>query len=239
MDQHQFNQALTEFLAASPTPFHAVAQMAAQLADTGFERLDESEAWQLVPGGRYWLSRNDSSIIAWRMPTRCALSKSGFRMVGAHTDSPCLKVKPQPELHRHGYVQLGVEVYGGALLNPWFDRDLSIAGRVSYLSQRNEVAHALLDFTQAAAVIPSLAIHLDREANKSRSINAQTYLPPILGQTDEKPDFKALLHNGSKRMASPTCVRYWTTNCFSMTPSRRSLSAWQTSSLPRPAWTTC
>ena len=194
MDQHQFNQALTEFLASSPTPFHAVAQMAARLADTGFERLDESEAWQLVPGGRYWLSRNDSSIIAWRMPARCALSESGFRMVGAHTDSPGLKVKPQPELHRHGYVQLGVEVYGGALLNPWFDRDLSMAGRVSYLSQRNEVSHALLDFAQAVAVIPSLAIHLDREANQSRSINAQTYLPPILGQTDEKPDFKALLH---------------------------------------------
>ncbi len=194
MNQHQFNQALTEFLASSPTPFHAVAQMATRLSSAGFERLDESEAWQLVPGGRYWLSRNDSSIVTWRMPTRCALSESGFRMVGAHTDSPGLKVKPQPELHRHGYVQLGVEVYGGALLNPWFDRDLSIAGRVSYLSQRNEVAHALLNFTQAVAVIPSLAIHLDREANKSRSINAQTYLPPILGQTDEKPDFKALLH---------------------------------------------
>ena len=191
MDQHRFNQALTEFLASSPTPFHAVAQMAARLSDTGFERLDESEAWQLVPGGRYWITRNDSALIAWRMPTRCTLAESGFRVVGAHTDSPGLKVKPQPEVHRHGYVQLGVEVYGGALLNPWFDRDLSIAGRVSYLSRRNEVAHALLDFAQAVAVIPSLAIHLDREANKSRSINAQTYLPPILGQADEKPDFKA------------------------------------------------
>ena len=118
MDQHQFNQALIEFLASSPTPFHAVAQMAARLSDAGFERLDEAEAWQLVPGGRYWLSRNDSALIAWRMPTRCPLAESGFRLVGAHTDSPCLKVKPQPELHRHGYLQLGVEVYGGALLNP-------------------------------------------------------------------------------------------------------------------------
>ncbi len=194
MDQHQFNQALTEFLASSPTPFHAVAQMATRLSSAGFERLDESEAWQLAPGGRYWITRNDSAIIAWKMPMRCTLAEGGFRMVGAHTDSPGLKVKPQPELHRHGYLQLGVEVYGGALLNPWFDRDLSIAGRVSYLSQRNEVAHALLDFAQAVAVIPSLAIHLDREANQSRSINAQTYLPPILGQADEKPDFKALLH---------------------------------------------
>ncbi len=194
MDQHQLNHALIEFLAASPTPFHAVAQMAARLSDTGFEHLDESATWPLVPGGRYWLSRNDSSILAWRMPTRRAVAESGFRMVGAHTDSPGLKVKPQPEFQRHGCLQLGVEVYGGALLNPWFDRDLSMAGRVSYLSQRNEVAHALLDFAQAIAIIPSLAIHLDREANQHRSINAQTYLPPILGQTDEKPDFKALLH---------------------------------------------
>ena len=91
MDQHQFNQALIEFLAASPTPFHAVAQMAARLADAGFERLDEAEAWQLVPGGRYWLSRNDSALIAWRMPTRCKLAESGFRMVGAHTNSPGLR----------------------------------------------------------------------------------------------------------------------------------------------------
>ena len=196
MDQHQFNQKLIDFLASSPTPFHAVDQMAVRLSDAGFERLHEADAWQVVPGGRYFITRNDSSIIAWTMPTRGALAESGFRMVGAHTDSPCLKVKPQPELHRHGYVQLGVEVYGGVLLNPWFDRDLSIAGRVSYLNQGGDIRHGLIDFRQAVAIIPSLAIHLDRDANKSRSINAQTYLPPILGQTnkkDDKLDFKALL----------------------------------------------
>ncbi len=194
MDQHRFNQELIDFLASSPTPFHAVAQMAWRLSGAGFERLHEADAWQVVPGGRYLITRNDSSIIAWTIPTRRLLPESGFRMVGAHTDSPCLKVKPQPELHRQGYIQLGVEVYGGVLLNPWFDRDLSIAGRVSYLNQRGDIAHVLIDFSQAVAIIPSLAIHLDREANQNRSINAQTYLPPILGQTGEKPDFRALLH---------------------------------------------
>ena len=193
MDQERFNQELVDFLAASPTPFHAVEQMAVRLAQAGFMQLHEADAWQLVPGGRYFTTRNDSSLIAWRMPAKSGLAESGFRMVGAHTDSPCLKVKPNPEMHKHEYVQLGVEVYGGVLLNPWFDRDLSIAGRVSYLTQAGAVAHGLIDFIQPVAIIPSLAIHLDREANKSRSINAQTYLPPILGQATDKPDFKALL----------------------------------------------
>ena len=199
MDQHRFNQELIDFLAASPTPFHAVEQLAGRLSGAGFIRLHEVDAWQIEPGGRYFITRNDSSIIAWIMPTRQSLSKSGFRMVGAHTDSPCLKVKPQPELHQQGYRQLGVEVYGGVLLNPWFDRDLSIAGRVNYLNKSGDVAHTLIDFSQPVAIIPSLAIHLDREANQSRSINAQTYLPPILGQSQgekdkkDKLDFRALL----------------------------------------------
>lgn len=114
-------------------------------------------------------------------------------MVGAHTDSPCLKVKPQPDLHRQGYQQLGVEVYGGVLLNPWFDRDLSMAGRVDYLSAKGERKQALLNFQRPVAVIPSLAIHLDREANNSRAINAQTYLPVILGQGESKAEFRQIL----------------------------------------------
>ena len=193
MDQHQFNQDLIQFLTDSPTPFHAVRQMVTRLTDAGFERLQEADAWTLTPGGRYVITRNESSILAWIMPAQQELTAGGFRMVGAHTDSPCLKVKPQPELHQKGYFQLGVEVYGGVLLNPWFDRDLSIAGRVSYLTPSGNVTHALLDFRKAVAIIPSLAIHLDREANQTRSINAQTYLPPVLGQADDKPDFRVLL----------------------------------------------
>ena len=133
MDQTQFNRRLLEFLAAAPTPFHAVEQMSARLTDAGFVSLCEADAWRVEAGGRYFATRNGSSIIAWRMPSggTADLAARGFRMVGAHTDSPCLKLKPRPVLHRNGYLQLGVEVYGGALLNPWFDRDLSIAGRVS------------------------------------------------------------------------------------------------------------
>ena len=137
---------------------------------------------------------NDSSIIAFRYG-RTQLAESGIRMVGAHTDSPCLRVKPQPELCRHGYYQLGVEVYGGVLLNPWFDRDLSLAGRVSFRNPEGKVESCLVDFARPVAVIPSLAIHLDREANKQRSINEQSDIPPLLmlAGDERKPDFRALL----------------------------------------------
>ncbi len=192
MSQQTFNQSLIEFLSASPTPFHAVQTMASQLGDAGFAELTETDSWDLQAGGRYFVTRNGSSIVAWVMPGS-PVAESGFRMVGAHTDSPCLKVKPNPELHNKGYFQLGVEVYGGVLLNPWFDRDLSVAGRVNYRNTDGELKSALIDFEKAIAIIPSLAIHLDREANKGRTINAQTYLPPILSQTEEKPDFRALL----------------------------------------------
>ena len=193
MDQQRFNQELMDFLAASPTPFHAVHEMARRLTEAGFQRRPEADTWRVEPGGRYFTTRNDSSIIAWTVPARVPLPDSGFRMAGAHTDSPCLKIKPQPESHKKGYLQLGVEAYGGALLNPWFDRDLSLAGRVSYLDRDGGVAHRLVDFVQPVAVIPSLAIHLDREANESRSINAQTYLPPVLGRQGEDFDLKTLL----------------------------------------------
>jgi aspartyl aminopeptidase len=188
------NRALCAFIQASPTPFHAVATMAAQLEGAGFTRLDEAAAWQLQPQGRYYVTRNQSSIIAFRLDA-ATLLEQGWRMAGAHTDSPCLRLKPQPELLRNGYLQLGVEVYGGALLNPWFDRDLSLAGRVTYLDQGGAQGSCLVDFKRPIAIIPSLAIHLDREVNQKRSINAQTDLPPLVLQcgTGEKVDLKSLL----------------------------------------------
>jgi len=194
VDAHALNGGLKEFLQSSPTPFHAVSNMAASLQEAGYLRLLENEQWSLQPGQGYFVTRNDSSLIALRIGSG-DISSAGFRMVGAHTDSPCLKVKPQPEIVKQGYGQLGVEVYGGVLLNPWFDRDLSIAGRVHYQTTGNALASVLVDFERPVAVIPSLAIHLDRQANESRAINAQTYLPPLLLQlTDKKEfDFRELL----------------------------------------------
>ncbi|MBU3071128.1 M18 family aminopeptidase [Aestuariicella sp. G3-2] len=190
----EFNQQLLDFLSESPTPFHAVRAMSSRLEAKGFSRLLESESWSLTPGERYYFCRNDSSIIAFVYGSQ-PLAEEGIRMVGAHTDSPCLKVKPQPEMVKQGYFQLGVETYGGVLLHPWFDRDLSIAGRVTYRTRQGTVASRLLDFIRPVAVIPSLAIHLNREANQNGAVNAQQDIPPVLMQVDgsDKPDFRELL----------------------------------------------
>lgn len=192
----QLNQDMLEFLRDSPTPFHATQNLAQRLTCAGFLRLEEGASWQLEPGQRYFVTRNDSSIIAFIYGTQ-PLLETGIRMVGAHTDSPCLKVKPRPELVRNGYAQLGVEVYGGVLLNPWFDRDLSMAGRVSFRDETGNLRSSLIDFREPIAVIPSLAIHLDRGVNDNRSINAQKDIVPIILQlaADElrSPDFRALL----------------------------------------------
>ena len=156
----QYNQALTAFLDASPTPFHAVSSISKILAKAGFTELNESDDWTLTPGDKHFVTRNGSSIIAFTLGAE-PLADIGLRMVGAHTDSPCLMVKPQPEVTKNGYFQLGVEVYGGALLNPWFDRDLSIAGRVVYRDSKQQLKQQLVDFKRPVAMIPSLAIHLD------------------------------------------------------------------------------
>ena len=194
MNEEKFNYDLMDFIAMSPTPFHAVEQMVYKLECAGYQRLYESDAWQLQKQQGYFVLRNDSSIIAFKLGEE-DVAETGIQMVGAHTDSPCLKVKPQPEIISKGYWQLGVEVYGGALLNPWFDRDLSLAGRLSYLDDDGDLNHHLINFENPIAVIPSLAIHLDREANKNRSINAQKDIPPILLKlpNEDRPDFKQIL----------------------------------------------
>lgn len=191
--QH-LNRGLLDFIDASPTPFHAVANMKSALLDAGYQPLNEKDSWGTLPPGGYYVTRNDSSLIAFNLP-QASLAETGFRMVGAHTDSPCLKVKPQPGSVKQSFWQLGVEVYGGALLNPWFDRDLSLAGRVSFVNPAGQLQQALVNFKNPVAVIPSLAIHLDREVNQNRSINPQQHLPPILLQAEDgdKPDFRALL----------------------------------------------
>jgi len=170
---------LLEQIAASPTPFHAVQTMASLLIDAGFKRMYEQDDWGEVEAGRYFVTRNDSSLIAFKSSAQ-GLSKHGMRLLGAHTDSPCLKIKPQPDIKQARFLQLGVEVYGGALLNPWFDRDLSLAGRVSYESKSGGIKSVLIDFESPIAVVPSLAIHLDKSANKERSVNPQTDMPVVI-----------------------------------------------------------
>lgn len=198
-------QDLVNFIQSSPTPFHAAHSLAERLRAAGYQQLDERDEWQLDDGGRYFVLRNQSSLIAFSLGEAGAAQR-GLRIIGAHTDSPCLRVKPQPELNRNGLWQLGVEVYGGALLAPWFDRDLSLAGRVTCRDQDGQLHNLLLDFQRPIAVIPSLAIHLNREANNGNAINAQTDLPPVLAHSiGPNRDLRFLLH---EQLSSqhPECV---------------------------------
>ena len=183
MTLEDFNTGLLGFLDASPTPFHATRNMAMMCENAGFHKLDETQDWSLEVGQKYYVTRNGSSIIAFTYP-----GDDAYVMMGAHTDSPNLKLKPSPVIKKNGLVQLGVEPYGGLLLNPWFDRDLSIAGKVVYENFQGEIEEMLIDVQKPMAVIPSLAIHLDEKANKDRTINKQTDIVPII--TTEDFDFE-------------------------------------------------
>ena len=177
-------QNLLNFINRSPTPFHAVQEMSDTLASKGFIQLREFEDWSLVPNGRYFLSRNDSSLIAFIVG-----SKPAFKIIGAHTDSPNLRLKPQAGYAKNGYLQLGVEVYGGVLLSTWMDRDLSLAGRI-ILAGKKKPSAQLIRFEQSLLRIPHLAIHLNRDVNKKGLLlNEQNHLPPIFSmQTNSSPE---------------------------------------------------
>ncbi len=188
MNSASLTTELINFLQQSPTPFHAVTNMAAMLSAAGFQRLDEAASWQLKADRGYFVERNDSSMVAFRTGSADML-QHGIRIAGTHTDSPCLKIKPEPVVTSQGYLQLGVEVYGGALLNPWFDRDLSLAGRIDFETDDQELRSVLLDLREPVAFIPSLAIHLDRGANDGHKLNPQTELSPLLLQLESEEDF--------------------------------------------------
>ena len=183
-----FNGELLQFLQQSPTPFHAVSNLALKIEANGFRQLDENDHWVIEKESSYFVIRNNSALVAFTTGQKDLIA-NGLRLTGAHTDSPCLKIKPKPEIQKHGYLQLGVEVYGGALLFPWFDRDLSIAGRVDFQTRKGELRSSLIDFKDPVAFIPSLAIHLDRTANDGHKINRQKELPPICLQLSNKSKF--------------------------------------------------
>ena len=165
---------LLAYLDASPSPWHAVASTTQRLDASGFERVDETSVWEDVING--YVVRG-ASVVAWRQPLS-AEPASPFRIVGAHTDSPGLRIKPRPDTGGLGWKQLGVEVYGGALLNSWLDRDLGIAGRVVL---RNGSA-ADIALHQPIARVPQLAIHLDRDVNdKGLVLDKQQHLTPVWG----------------------------------------------------------
>lgn len=171
---------LLEFVAASPTPWHCVEEVGRRLGEAGFRELDEGEAWERLEAGRGYYVVRAGSIIAFRVGTE-APERGGYRLLGAHTDSPNLRLKPRPDVSGHGYRRWGVEVYGGALLYTWLDRDLGVSGRV-FVRRAGGMEPVLFRCDEPVARVPSLAIHLQRELRtKGLHLDEQKHLPPIVG----------------------------------------------------------
>ncbi len=182
---------LLGYIDLSPTPYHAVAESVHRLEQQGYRALSESDVWDLEPGARHYVVRNEGSLVAFEVGSESPAT-GGFRIVGAHTDSPNLRLKPLPDVSAHGYRQLAVEPYGGVLLHTWLDRDLSLAGRVTVRS-RAGVETLLLDFGRPLLRVPNLAIHLSREiATEGLKLNAQQHLAPVLG-LEGAPDLRDLV----------------------------------------------
>lgn len=184
---------LLAFIDASPTPYHAVRESIRRLTAQGYRALDEREPWDLKPGDKVYVTRGDTSIAAFHLGT-VPVDRAGFRLVGAHTDSPNLRLKPNAHVQRSGFHQLGVEVYGGVLFSTWLDRDLSLAGRV-VSAKDGRLTHHLVDFRRPLLRIPNLAIHLNRTVNTDGlKLNAQEHLVPVLALERSGPvDLKAML----------------------------------------------
>ncbi|WP_428738754.1 M18 family aminopeptidase [Sulfurimonas sp.] len=195
MTKQDFNEGLFGFLDASPTPFHATANMAGMFSNAGFIQLDEKQSWSLEAGKKYYVTRNDSSIIAFTYPKNF----KEYLLVGAHTDSPNLKLKPNPIVKEHSVIKFAVEPYGGLLLNPWFDRGLGLAGRVNFSDSSKKIKSVLIDVNKSIAMIPSLAIHLDEKANQERTINKQTDISPVLTCNNDF-DFDLFIKNELEKL---------------------------------------
>lgn len=187
LNARQQAQDLLQFIDASPSPWHAVDTVTGRLQASGFVELDERERWELLPGGRYFVIRGGSSIIAFVLG-QGGLAETGMHMVGAHTDSPGLRVKPRPAQGGDGLLRLGVEVYGGPILATFADRDLSLAGRV-HLRDGDGSKARLLRFTEPLVRLPNLAIHMNREVNEQGlKLHKQNELPLIFGLAGEGYD---------------------------------------------------
>lgn len=191
---HTQAQDLLNFIDASPSPWHAVNSVTNILDANGFKPLIENQPWQFKKHGRYYVVRDGASIIAFVIGNQ-ALADTGFRIVGAHTDSPGLRLKPKAAFSSQGIAQLGVEVYGGPILATFTDRDLSLAGRVMVRDGDSHAAHHV-QFSSSIVRLPNLAIHMNREVNdKGLVLNKQTGLPLIFGFAADSAEAQAHLTN--------------------------------------------
>ena len=192
MTSHYPIQNLLDFIDTSPSPWHVVNTVEALLKPYQFTKLDEATQWQLQPGGHYYVVRDDSSIILFVLGSK-PLLESGFKIVGAHTDSPGLRVKPNAINAKDSLLRLNVEIYGSPILATFADRDLSLAGRICYRNDQGEIASQLIKFDKPLLRLPNLAIHMNRTVNEDGlKLHKQNELPLILSTLSEQqlpPDY--------------------------------------------------
>ncbi|XP_071685519.1 probable aspartyl aminopeptidase [Rutidosis leptorrhynchoides] len=189
---------LVDFLNASPTAFHAVDEAKRRLKVAGYEQIYEKGDWKLEAGKKYFFTRNYSTIVAFAIGKKY-VAGNGFHIVGAHTDSPCLKLKPVSKVSKGGYLEVGVQTYGGGLWHTWFDRDLTIAGRMIIKEGKGDCvtySHHLVRLEEPIMRIPTLAIHLDRGVNEGFKVNTQTHLAPVLATSVKAELNKPVAENG-------------------------------------------
>lgn len=183
----EFSKDLIDFIYNSPSQFHAAREVAKILEENNFKKLNLEDKWKLEKEGKYYCVKNSSAVVAFVIG-QGNIEEEGFKLIGAHTDSPTFRIKPNPEITvENKYLKLNTEVYGGPILNTWFDRPLSIAGRVAIktdnpLKPREE----LVDLKKPLVIIPNLAIHMNREVNKGVNINPQTDTLPLVSMINEE-----------------------------------------------------
>lgn len=186
----EITKELFSFIEHSPSCYHAVKTASQMLLEAGFTKLSETEHWKLAPGGKYFTVRSDSSLIAFRIPEG---EFKNFQIIASHSDSPSFKIKENEILVKENhYTQLNVEKYGGAILSPWFDRPLSIAGRIVFCED-GLLKTRLVCIDRDLLMLPSLAIHMDRKVNEGHSYQIQKELMPILGDIAAKESFKEII----------------------------------------------
>jgi len=166
------------FINKSPSPFHAVEYFSNKFSSAGFKELKESEQWDVKPNDKFYVTKNKSMLVAVTVGGKYKPG-NGFTIIGAHTDSPCPKIKPKFNKERAGYISVGVELYGGGIWHTWFDRDLTVAGRV-VIDNNGKLEQRLVHIPKPILRIPSLAIHLDRDVNNSFAPNKETHVRPII-----------------------------------------------------------
>lgn len=184
---------MLQFLNNSPTAFQAIDQIKKELVQAEYEEISESASWNINSGGHYFTIRNHSSLIAFQIPQDT--SEMSFNLCASHSDSPAFKVKPESLIVENGYLKLNTEGYGGMLCSTWMDRPLSLAGRV-IVKEKENIAPRLINIDRNLLTIPSLAIHMNRDANSNASFNQQIDMLPIIGLgTFEDFDLKEFLAN--------------------------------------------